>query len=171
MAELFLSAVALGLAGPGIVLAFADCGKYFKEKIIQYKNAPSTVINLGTFAVELYSGQLKRSLELAKWAYSEDGIDIEIKDALEEQTERLRVGLITADKQLGKCFDARGRLNRFYFLSHGERQLKAMTCELERWPKDYPRSNPFDTRKIQNHSKPRRQLLSRYRSWLPYKAC
>jgi hypothetical protein len=133
MAELILSAVALGLAGPGIALAFADCGKYFKEKIAQFKHAPSAVVKLGTFAYELYGGQLKRSLELAKWAYSEDSIDIEMKDTLEEQTERLRLGLINIDKQLGKCFDARGRLNRLYFLGHGERQLKAMMNELERW--------------------------------------
>lgn len=125
MAELILAAVSLGLAGPGIVLTFAECERYIKAKVDQYKHAPSTVMILGNFGCELYSGQLSQSLELANWAYSQDSIDVKVKDTLEDQIERLRLGLVLVDRQLDRCFDECGVLKRYYFLSRGSRHLKA----------------------------------------------
>ena len=112
MADLILAAVSLSLAGPGIVLIFAKCGRYIKAKVDQYKNAP-----FGTFAYELYNGQLGQSLQLASWAYSQDSIDVKVKDTLEDQIERLRLGLVSVNRELDSCFDERGVLKKYYFLS------------------------------------------------------
>lgn len=46
MAELIIGAVALGVAGPGIVVAVAQCGEYFREEILKYKNAPEMIQEL-----------------------------------------------------------------------------------------------------------------------------
>ena len=133
MAELILSAVALAVAVPGIAVSFAQCGVYLKDRVDRIKRAPATVVELGTFGHELYSGQLKENLELANWAYSRDDIDTSLKTVVEDQIERLRTGLIAADKILDKCFDEHGKVRRAYFFYPGEKNLKARMKILEQW--------------------------------------
>ena len=140
MAESILAAISLGLAGPSIALAFAEYGRYIKVKIDRYKHAPSTVISLGTFGYELFSGQLSHSLELANWAYSQDSIDVKVKDTLEDQIEQLRLGLTLVDRELDRCFDEHGVLKRYYFLSRGSRHLKAVRNELDQWQQSFFRT-------------------------------
>ncbi|MCJ1377044.1 hypothetical protein MMC17_000134 [Xylographa soralifera] len=133
MAELILGVIAFGVAVPGVAVAFAQCGGYLKDKVDQYKRAPQTVVDLGTFGHELYSGQLKESLQLANWAYCRDDVDASLKIVVEDQIERLRTGLIAADKILDKCFDENGNLKRVYFYYPGEKNLKASMRNLEQW--------------------------------------
>ena len=140
MAELILATISLSLAGPSIVLAFAEGGAYIKAKVDQYKNAPSIIINIGTFAYELYSGQLSQSLKLANWAYSQDSIDVTVKCMLEDQIEQLRLGLVSVDRELDRCFDEHGVLKRYYFSTRGSRHLKATRKELERWQQSFFRT-------------------------------
>lgn len=137
MAELILAAVAFGVAGPGIAITFAQCGRFLKSKVDHYKQAPDIVIRIGTFGHDLHSGQLKESLALANWAYLEDDVDAGIKDVLEDQVDRLKAGLIAADNQLDKCFDEKGILKKTKFLWSGERTLKASMSELEYWQRSF----------------------------------
>ena len=129
MAELILATLAV----PEVIVSFVQCGNYIKEKVEQYKQAPSTVIKVGTFGYNLYNGQLKGNLALAQWAYSQEDVDVSMKDVLEDQMERLRVKLIAVDKQLDKCFDKHGDLRRAYFFYPGERNLRSQMKELEQW--------------------------------------
>lgn len=133
MAEFIIGAVALGAAVPGIAITFAQCGVYLKDKVNQYRRAPTTVIELGTFGHELHSGRLREFLELANWAYLRDDIDASLKMVAEDQIERLRTGIIAADKVLDKCFDEHGSLKRAFFFYPGEKNLKASMKNLEQW--------------------------------------
>ncbi|MDI1491409.1 MAG: hypothetical protein OHK93_002618 [Ramalina farinacea] len=137
MAELILAAVALGAAGPGIALKFAQCGRYLKSKVDHYQQAPDIVVKFGTFGHNLHSGQLNESLVLANWAYSQDDVEVGIKDALEDQIDHLKAGVVAVDQHLDKCFDERGVLKRSKFLWSGERKLKASMNELDQWQRSF----------------------------------
>ena len=137
MAELILAAVAFGLAGPGIAITFAQCGQYLKSKVDDYQQAPDIVVKIGTFGHNLHSGQLNESLVLANWAYSQDDVDVRIKDVLEYQITQLKAGLIAADNQLDKCFDEKGTLKKTKFFWSGERTLKVGLSELEYWQRSF----------------------------------
>lgn len=137
MAELILAAVALGAAGPGIAITFAECGRSLKSKVDHCRQAPDIVVRIGTFGHNLHNGQLKESIALANWAYSQEDVDVGIKDVLEDQIDRLKVGLIAADNQLDRCFDEKGILKRSKFLWSGERTLKASMSELEQWQRSF----------------------------------
>ena len=137
MAELILAAVALGLAGPGIAVSFAQCGSYLKGRVDRFNQAPATVNKVGSLGHQLNSALFKENLDLAAWAYSRDDIDISLKAIVEDQIERLRSGLIAADKILDRCFDGRGNLNRGYFFFGGEKNLKASIKDLEEWQQTF----------------------------------
>ena len=137
MVDVILGSIALGVAVPGVVVSFAEGGRYLKKKVDQYKNAPSAAVELGRFGSELHSGQLKENIALAAWPYSQDDVDDGVKNALEDQIERLRSGLTAADKQLESCFDVDGRLKRVKFFCFGERNLRAVISELERWQRSF----------------------------------
>ncbi|MCJ1391015.1 hypothetical protein MMC18_003876 [Xylographa bjoerkii] len=137
MAEAILAAVAFGIAAPGIAVSFGQCGSYLKARVDRFNRAPAMVIELGTFGHELHSGQLKESLELANWAYSRDDIDGSLKSVVEDQVDRLRSGLIAADKLLDKCFDEHGNLKRAYFFYRGEKNLRISMNDLVQWQKAF----------------------------------
>ena len=137
MAELILASVAFALAGPGIAITFAQCGRRLMEKVDHYQQAPDIVVKIGTFGLKLRSGRLYESLALADWAYSQDDVHAGIKAVLEEQVDRLKAGLIAADNRLDECFDEKGTLKKTKFFLSGERRLKASMSELEHWQRDF----------------------------------
>ena len=140
MAELSLAAVAFGVAGPGIAITFAQCGRFLKSKVDRYKQAPDVVIRIGTFGHDLHSVQLNESLALVDWAHSQDNVDVGIKMSLDDHIDQLRAGLITADRLLDECFDEKGVLRRSKFFLSGDRKLKAITKELEYWQRSFLRT-------------------------------
>ncbi|MCJ1225626.1 hypothetical protein MMC12_002275 [Toensbergia leucococca] len=140
MADIILAAVGLGVAVPGLVIGFAECGVYIKARVDQFNNAPSTVLELGKFAQDLSTGGLKEQLNLAAWAHSRNDIDDTLKASIEDQVERLRTALIAADKALDKLFDKDGRVKRTYFVFIGQRKMKLIIENLEQLHKSFWRS-------------------------------
>ncbi|MCJ1454466.1 hypothetical protein MMC28_004819 [Mycoblastus sanguinarius] len=123
MAEFIIGAVSLGVAGPSLVVAFAQCGEYFREQISNFKDAPSLIQEMAKFGSRLYNGRIKDDLALATWAYDQKNISTSLKDAIEDQIDRLKLGLIQADKVLQKSLDKNGEVKRTYFMITGERKL------------------------------------------------
>ena len=137
MAELILACVTLGVAVPGIVAGFAEAGEYFRKKIDHFQRAPSIITSIGQFGRALHEGQLKNQLALASWAYQQEDIDQGIKDILEDHIERLRIELISVDKQFSRCFDDKGNIRRARFVYSGEWNLRERMNELEQWQRSF----------------------------------
>lgn len=137
MAEFIIGAVALGVAAPGVVVAFTQCGAYFTEQISKIKNAPSLVQDMARYGTGLHGGQIKQNIDLAAWAYTQQDLTSELKDTLEDQINRLKEALIQADKVLQKSFDERGQVRRGYFFIKGERKLKKILGDLDKWQNDF----------------------------------
>ncbi|KAI9758161.1 MAG: hypothetical protein M4579_003135 [Chaenotheca gracillima] len=137
MAELILGAVSFGLAGPGVVLAFCKCGRYITEKIDSLKNAPLIAQQLKTFGYDLHAGQLKADIELACWALTLEDLDTSLRVSLDDHIERLRAGLLTADRKLSKLFDKNGEVRSGYFFIVGERNVSEAVETLRKWQADF----------------------------------
>ncbi len=137
MADLILGAAALGVAVPGIVVAFAQCGEYFVKHLSKFKDAPELIQEMAKYGVEMYDGRMKDNLALMEWAFDQETTSASLKDDLEDQFERLKQSLIQADKVLRKSFDSKGGIRRTYFVVTGERKLRRALNDLERWHNDF----------------------------------
>jgi serine/threonine protein kinase len=133
MAELILGVVSLGVAVPGVAAVFADCGKYIWNRISAFKRAPGTLDELKKFGYDLHSGHLAESIKLAEWAFSQNEVDPSLKSMLENQLERLRLGLLEADKALDKMYEKDGSVKRLSFIFNGERAIKKSLDNLSKW--------------------------------------
>jgi hypothetical protein len=137
MAELILGAVAFGVAGPGVIIAFAECGEYIQKKVQKFKDAPAIIKELGRFGRDLHQGQIKINLELAEWADSLPDIDQIIKDSIGDYIIKLRTVLIEVEHCLSSMIDKNGQLRRFYFTLVGERKAQQIVKNLKRWQIDF----------------------------------
>jgi hypothetical protein len=137
MAELILGAVAFGVAGPGVIIAFAECGEYIQKKVQKFKDAPAIIKELGRFGRDLHQGQIKINLELAEWANSLPDIDQIIKDSIGDYIIKLRTVLIEVEHCLSSMIDKNGQLRRFYFTLVGERKAQQIVKNLKRWQIDF----------------------------------
>ena len=137
MADFILGVTGSVLAAPEIALAFAQCGKLLAERVQSFRNAPKIVEDLKRFGWDLYGGTLKLNVELAERALKEENLDTSFKARLEDLLERLRDGLRSADAILQKLSNQDGDVNKTYFLFSGERKLKRVVQELQRWQNDF----------------------------------
>jgi hypothetical protein len=137
MAELILGAVAFGVATPGVIIAFAQCGEYIQEKVQTFKDAPVIIKELGKFGRDLHQGQIKINLELAEWANSLEDVDQIIKDSIGDYITKLRTVLIEVEHCLSSMVDRNGQLRRFYFTLVGERKAQQIVKKLKSWQIDF----------------------------------
>ena len=137
MAELILGAVAFGIATPGVIIAFAECGEYIQNKVQTFKDAPAVIKELGRFGRDLHQGQIKINLELAEWANSLEDVDPMIKASIGDYITKLRTVLIEVEHCLSSMVDKNGQLRRFYFTVVGERKAQHIVKSLKSWQVDF----------------------------------
>lgn len=137
MAELILGAVGFGLATPGLIIAFAECGDYIEKKIHTFRNAPQVVLEIGKFGHDLNQGRLKIAMDLAKWAYSLDDLDQAIKDSIDDLVNKLVSVLKEADYVLSKLVDKQGNVKRAYLTIIGEKKAGQVVKALRNWQHDF----------------------------------
>lgn len=137
MAELILGAVAFGVATPGVIIAFADCGEYIQKKVQTFNDAPAIIKELGRFGRDLHQGQIKINLELAEWANSLEDVDPSIKASIADYITKLRSVLIEVEHCLSSMVDKDGQLRRFYFTIVGERKAQHIVKNLKSWQADF----------------------------------
>jgi len=110
MAELRLGAVAFGIATPGVIIAFVQCGEAIQKKVNTFKDAPAIIKELGRFGRNLHQGQIKINLELAEWANSLQHIEQSIKDSIGDYITKLHTVLIEVEHCLASMVDKSGQL-------------------------------------------------------------
>ncbi|PVH97477.1 hypothetical protein DM02DRAFT_684921 [Periconia macrospinosa] len=137
MAELILGAVAFGVATPGVIIAFAECGKHIQKRIQTFNDAPAIVKELDKFGYELHQGKIKINLELAEWANSLDDIDQTIKDSIGAHINKLRAVVIEVEHCLSDMVDKNGQVRRFYFTFIGGRKAQRVVKVLKNWQNDF----------------------------------
>ncbi|OSS46283.1 hypothetical protein B5807_08551 [Epicoccum nigrum] len=137
MAELILGAVAFGVATPGVILAFAECGEYIQKRVQTFKNAPAIIEELGRFGRDLHQVQIKINLELAEWASSLEDVDPVVKASIGDYITKLRTVLIEVEHCLSSMVDKDGQLRRFYFTVVVERKAQHIVKNLKSWQVDF----------------------------------
>ncbi|KAH7408786.1 hypothetical protein DE146DRAFT_647191 [Phaeosphaeria sp. MPI-PUGE-AT-0046c] len=137
MAELILGAMAFGVATPGVILAFAECGEYIQKKVQTFKDAPAIIKELGRFGRDLHQGQVKINLELAEWANSLEDVDQIIKESIGDYITKLRTILMEVEHCLSGMVDKNGQLRRFYFTIIGERKAQQIVKSMKSWQAEF----------------------------------
>jgi hypothetical protein len=137
MAELILGAVAFGIATPGVIIAFVQCGEAIQKKVHTFKDAPAIIKELGRFGRDLHQGQIRINLELAEWANSLQHIEQSIKDSIGDYITKLHTVLIEVEHCLASMVDKSGQLRRFYFTFLGERKAQQIVKNLKSWQNDF----------------------------------
>src|SRR5579862_4805867 len=158
MAELILGVLNAVFPTAGFPTTFAECGRYIGDRVDTFRNAPKIVEELKRFGYSLCDGQLKLDIELAEWAYKADDLDPSLRASLEDHLERLRGGLLAADKILDKLFDKDGEVKRGYFLFTGERNAKRVLENLHKWQNDF--SGLIALIEMKKRTLPNQMLLS-----------
>src|ERR1700722_13146831 len=95
MAEV-LAIVGFAVAVPGVAVSFSQCGDYLRSLVRKFKQAPETIQKIGLFGHDLSQGKLKMDLELAGWVFSQEDIDVLIKDTVEDSLKELQSPLAEA---------------------------------------------------------------------------
>lgn len=136
MAEV-LAIVGFAVAVPGVAISFSQCGDYLQSLVRKFRQAPETIQKIGLFGHDLSQGKLKMDLELAGWVFSQEDIDVLIKDTVEDSLKELQSTLAEAAVMLNSFFDTKGNVRRTYFVLVGERRAARVMSELKRWQSDF----------------------------------
>ena len=138
MAELGLAILAV----PGSTVDLFKLAKVAVERIQTFRYASKSLNELKTFGYDLCDGQLHLAVQLVESFIINDGGggrsgNEEIKTLAEKHLGKLRAGLMEAQGILDKSVDGDGQVKRLYYTVKGERELKRILKDLQKWQYDF----------------------------------
>ncbi len=132
-----MAGIAFGvLAIPEILLAIGRIGKFIFDRIEAFAKAPQYLQELKQFGYDVHRGQLQEDFKVVAILLNEVS-DRTLTSISESHITRLKSALEKAQKILEKAIDATGNANRLYFAGSGERKLKEVSQQINRWQLEF----------------------------------
>lgn len=151
--------VAFGaLAIPEIFLALGVIGKFIFDRIEAFAKAPRYLQELKQFGYDVHRGQFQEDLKVLELLLNEIS-DRTLTSISESHITRLKSMLEQAQEILDKAVDQTGNVNRLYFASSGERKLKQVSQQINKWQLEF--STFITLIDIKRRTRP----LERFLSW------
>ncbi|KAF5604624.1 serine threonine kinase 33 [Fusarium pseudoanthophilum] len=137
MAELILSAVALGIAIPEFLKTLTKGLEQLAGIATKYRNAPQVLQEISLLARDLGQGKLTLNVSLAEWASRSEGLDPRLRESLYGYLQRLQAAITSTIIAVESLYDKDGALKRFYFSVIGERRLAKAAKKFHHWQTDF----------------------------------
>ena len=142
---------------PEILLSLVKIGKFIFDRIKAFAKAPQYLQALKQFGYDVHRGQLQEDFKVVALLLNEVS-DRTLTSISESHITRLKSSLEQAQNILEKAIDRTGNVNRLYFAISGERKLKEVSQQINRWQLEF--STFIALVDLKRRTRPLERLLS-----------